>query len=105
MGESRDDIIRRIEAEQAAINPVPAYDARRRRRVWWFGAAMLPVTVALAALIGIPLGWPPLLWVATGVGATLGTFYLVYVFMAERDDGMIQRAIQDAIADTPAQDE
>jgi len=96
MGESREDIIRRVEAEQAAINPVPAYTTRRRR-VWLLGAAMLPATIALAAAIGIPLGWLPLLWIATGVGATLGTFYLIYVLMAERDDGAIQRAIDEAL--------
>ena len=46
--------------------------------------------------IGAPLGWSPFLWIATGLGISLGVFYIAYVILAERDDGRIQRELDEA---------
>ncbi len=47
-------------------------------------------------IVARPLGWPPSLWIATGLALSLGVFYIVYVILAERDDGRIQRELDDA---------
>ncbi len=47
-------------------------------------------------IVARPLDWPPPLWIATGLALSLGVFYIVYVILAERDDGRIQRELDDA---------
>jgi hypothetical protein len=39
-----------------------------------------------------------LLWVWVGLGISLGVFYVAYVIFAERDDGVIQRELDEARA-------
>ncbi len=72
------------------------YTRTARRRVWMLGAIMVPVSLLIGWLIGAPLGWPPLLWIVRGLALSLGVFYIVYVILTERDDGRIQRELDDA---------
>ena len=67
-----------------------------RRRVWVLGAIMVPVSLVIGWAIGAPLGWSPFLWIASGLGISLGVFYIAYVILAERDDGRIQRDLDEA---------
>lgn len=94
--ESRDEILARIAAEQEGLHPNPEYSRTAKRRVWVLGLVMLPVSLLIGWAIGVPLGWSPLLWIAAGVGISLGVFYVVYVILAERDDGKIQRDMDEA---------
>lgn len=94
--ESRDQILARVLAEQDGLHPDAGYSRTARRRVWLLGAVMVPVSVLIGWAIGAPLGWSPFLWVATGLGISLGVFYIAYVILAERDDGRIQRELDDA---------
>ena len=93
--ESREELVARIEAEQEGYHPAPAYEKGARVQVWVLGAIMVPVSLLIGFAIGYPLGWSPFLWIAAGLGISLGVFYLVYVVLAERDDGRIQRELDD----------
>lgn len=93
--ESREDIVARVEQEQEGYHPAVGYGKGQRVQVWVLGAIMVPVSILIGFAIGYPLGWSPFLWVATGLGISLGVFYLVYVVLAERDDGRIQREIDE----------
>jgi len=94
--ESRDEIVARVAAEQHGLHPNPEYTHSAKRRVWALGAIMVPVSLLIAWAIGAPLGWSPFLWIAAGLGISLGVFYIAYVILAERDDGRIQRELDDA---------
>ncbi|MEO2057312.1 MAG: hypothetical protein ABGX38_00455 [Thermoleophilia bacterium] len=94
--ESREQIVARISAEQEGLHPTPGYTRTARRRVWVLGAIMVPVSLLIGWAIGTPLGWSPFLWVASGLGISLGVFYIAYVILAERDDGRIQRDLEEA---------
>lgn len=94
--ESREQIVARISAEQEGLHPTPEYTRTARRRVWVLGAIMVPVSLLIGWAIGTPLGWSPFLWVASGLGISLGVFYIAYVILAERDDGRIQRDLDEA---------
>lgn len=94
--ESRDEILSRIEAEQEGLHPNPEYTRTAKKRVWVLGLIMVPVSLLIGWAIGAPLGWSPFLWIATGLGISLGVFYVVYVILAERDDGRIQRDLDEA---------
>lgn len=96
MGESRDEIVARVTAEQEGLHPNPEYTRTAKRRVWILGAIMVPVSLLIGFAIGAPLGWSPFLWIATGLGISLGVFYVAYVVLAERDDGRIQRELDEA---------
>ncbi len=94
--ESREEIVARVAAEQEGLHPNPEYTRTAKRRVWVLGAIMVPVSLLIGWAIGTPLGWPPLLWIAAGAGISLGVFYIAYVILAERDDGRIQRELDEA---------
>lgn len=94
--ESRDEIVARIAAEQQGLHPNPEYTRTARRRVWILGLIMVPISLLIGWAIGAPLGWSPFLWIATGLGISLGVFYIAYVILAERDDGRIQRELDEA---------
>ena len=94
--ESREQIVARISAQQEGLHPTPEYTHTARRRVWVLGAIMVPVSLLIGWAIGTPLGWSPFLWVASGLGISLGVFYIAYVILAERDDGRIQRDLDEA---------
>lgn len=94
--ESRDEIVARVAAEQQGLHPNPEYTRTAKRRVWILGAIMVPVSLLIGWAIGTPLGWSPFLWIAAGLGISLGVFYIAYVILAERDDGRIQRELDDA---------
>ena len=94
--ESREEIVARVAAEQEGLHPNPEYNRTAKRRVWVLGAIMVPVSLLIGWAIGTPLGWPPVLWIATGLGISLGVFYIAYVILAERDDGRIQRELDEA---------
>ena len=94
--ESRDEIVARIAAEQEGLHPNPEYTRTARRRVWVLGLIMVPISLVIGWAIGAPLGWSPFLWMATGLGMSLGVFYIAYVILAERDDGRIQRELDEA---------
>jgi len=94
--ETRAQIVARISAEQEGLHPTPEYTRSARRRVWVLGAIMVPVSLLIGWAIGAPLGWSPFLWVASGLGISLGVFYVAYVILAERDDGRIQRELDEA---------
>jgi hypothetical protein len=94
--ESRDEIVARIAAEQEGLHPNPEYTRTARRRVWVLGLIMVPISLLIGWAIGAPLGWSPFLWIATGLGISLGVFYIAYVILAERDDGRIQRELDEA---------
>ena len=94
--ENREQIVARISAQQEGLHPTPEYTRTARRRVWVLGAIMVPVSLLIGWAIGTPLGWSPFLWVASGLGISLGVFYIAYVILAERDDGRIQRDLDEA---------
>jgi hypothetical protein len=94
--ETRDELLARVTSEQEGLHPNAEYTRSARKRVWVLGLIMLPVSVLIGWAIGAPLGWSPFLWIATGVGISLGVFYVVYVILAERDDGRIQRDLNAA---------
>ncbi|MFM9019389.1 MAG: hypothetical protein ACKORG_08100 [Actinomycetota bacterium] len=94
--ESRDEIVARVAAEQQGLHPNPEYTHTAKRRVWILGAIMVPVSLLIGWAIGAPLGWSPFLWIAAGLGISLGVFYIAYVILAERDDGRIQRELDEA---------
>ncbi len=94
--ESREQIVSRVAAEQEGLHPDPGYTRTARKRLWVLGVTIVPVSVLLGWVIGAPLGWSPFLWIATGLGIGLGVFCVAYVILAERDDGRIQREIDDA---------
>ena len=94
--ESRDEIVARVAAEQEGLHPNPEYTRTAKRRVWILGAIMVPVSLLIGWAIGTPLGWSPYLWIAAGLGISLGVFYIAYVILAERDDGRIQRELDEA---------
>ena len=94
--ESRDEIVARVAAEQEGLHPNPEYTRTAKRRVWVLGAIMVPVSLLIGWAIGTPLGWSPYLWIAAGLGISLGVFYIAYVILAERDDGRIQRELDEA---------
>ena len=94
--ESREQIVARIAAEQEGLHPNPEYTRTARRRVWILGLIMVPISLIIGWAIGTPLGWSPFLWIATGLGISLGVFYVAYVILAERDDGRIQRELDEA---------
>jgi hypothetical protein len=94
--ETRAQIVARVSAEQEGLHPTPEYTRSARRRVWVLGAIMVPVSLLIGWAIGAPLGWSPFLWVASGLGISLGVFYVAYVILAERDDGRIQRELDEA---------
>ena len=94
--ESREQIVARIAAEQEGLDPNPEYTRTARRRVWILGLIMVPISLIIGWAIGTPLGWSPFLWIATGLGISLGVFYVAYVILAERDDGRIQRELDEA---------
>lgn len=94
--ESRDEIVARVAAEQEGLHPNPEYTRTAKRRVWVLGAIMVPVSLLIGWAIGAPLGWSPYLWIAAGLGISLGVFYIAYVILAERDDGRIQRELDEA---------
>ena len=96
--ESREQIVARIEAEQHGLHPNPEYSRTARRRLWVIGGTMVPISLLIGWLIGLALDWPVLLWVWVGLGISLGVFYVAYVIFAERDDGVIQRELDDARA-------
>lgn len=94
--ESRDEIVARVASEQEGLHPNPEYTRTARRRVWILGLIMVPISLLIGWAIGAPLGWSPFLWIATGLGISLGVFYIAYVILAERDDGRIQRELDEA---------
>jgi hypothetical protein len=94
--ETRDELIARISAEQHGFHPNPEYTRTAKRRVWILGLIMVPVSLLIGWAIGTPLGWSPFLWIASGLGISLGVFYIAYVVLAERDDGQIQREVAEA---------
>lgn len=94
--ESRDEIVARIAAEQEGLHPNPEYNRTARKRLWVLGLIMVPISLLIGWAIGTPLGWSPFLWIATGLGISLGVFYIAYVILAERDDGRIQRELDEA---------
>lgn len=94
--DSRDEIVARVAAEQQGLHPNPEYTHTAKRRVWILGAIMVPVSLLIGWAIGTPLGWSPFLWIAAGLGISLGVFYIAYVILAERDDGRIQRELDEA---------
>ena len=94
--ESREEIVARVAAEQEGLHPNPEYTRTAKRRVWVLGAIMVPVSLLIGWAIGAPLGWSPFLWIAAGLGISLGVFYIAYVILAERDDGRIQRDLDEA---------
>ena len=94
--ESREEIVARVAAEQEGLHPNPEYTRTAKRRVWVLGAIMVPVSLLIGWAIGTPLGWSPFLWIAAGLGISLGVFYIAYVILAERDDGRIQRDLDEA---------
>jgi len=94
--ESREQIVARLVAEQEGLQSHLKYTRTARRRVWILGAIMVPASLLIGWLIGAPLDWSPPLWIATGLALSLGVFYIVYVILAERDDGRIQRELDDA---------
>lgn len=94
--ETRDEIVARIAAQQEGLHPSPAYSHVARRRLWVLGITMVPASLLVGWLIGLALDWPVLLWVACGLGISLGVFYVGYVVLAERDDGRIQRELDQA---------
>jgi hypothetical protein len=94
--ESRDELLARVTAEQEGLHPNPEYTRTAKKRVWVLGLIMVPVSLLIGWAIGAPLGWSPFLWIATGLGISLGVFYVVYVILAERDDGRIQRDLDEA---------
>ncbi len=94
--ESREELLARVTAEQEGLHPSPEYTRTAKKRVWVLGLIMVPVSLLIGWAIGAPLGWSPFLWIATGLGISLGVFYVVYVILAERDDGRIQRDLDEA---------
>ena len=94
--ESREELLARVTAEQEGLHPSPEYTSTAKKRVWVLGLIMVPVSLLIGWAIGAPLGWSPFLWIATGLGISLGVFYVVYVILAERDDGRIQRDLDEA---------
>ena len=100
--ESRDQIVARVEAEQQGLHPNPEYSRTARRRLWVIGVTMVPISLLIGWVIGIALDWPVLLWVWVGLGISLGVFYVAYVIFAERDDGVIQRELDQARAQRDA---
>ena len=100
--ESRDEIVARVEAEQQGLHPNPEYSRTARRRLWIIGLTMVPISLVIGWLIGLALDWPVLLWVWVGLGISLGVFYVAYVIFAERDDGVIQRELDEARAQREA---
>ena len=100
--ESREQIVARIEAEQQGLHPNPEYSRTARRRLWVIGGTMVPISLLIGWIIGIALDWPVLRWVWVGLGISLGVFYGAYVIFAERDDGVIQRELDEARAQRDA---
>jgi len=100
--ETREQIVARIETEQHGLHPNPEYSATARRRLWVVGLTMVPISLLIGWAIGIVLDWPVLLWVWVGLGISLGVFYVAYVIFAERDDGVIQRELDEARAQRDA---
>ena len=94
--QTREEIVARVTAEQEGLHPNPEYTRTAKRRVWILGAIMVPLSLLIGFAIGAPLGWSPFLWIATGLGISLGVFYVAYVVLAERDDGRIQRELDEA---------
>ena len=96
--ESREQIVARVAAQQEGLHPNPEYSQVARRRLWVIGLPMVPFSLVIGWLIGLALDWPVLLWVWVGLGISLGVFYVAYVIFAERDDGVIQRELDEARA-------
>ena len=94
--ETREEIVARVAAEQEGLHPNPEYTRTAKRRVWVLGLIMVPLSLLIGWAIGTPLGWSPFLWIAAGLGISLGVFYIAYVILAERDDGRIQRELDEA---------
>lgn len=94
--ETREQIVARVAAEQEGLHPNPEYTRTAKRRVWVLGLIMVPLSLVIGWAIGTPLGWSPFLWIAAGLGISLGVFYIAYVILAERDDGRIQRELDEA---------
>ncbi len=88
----------RVAAQQEGLHPNPEYSQVARRRLWVIGLTMVPFSLVIGWLIGLALDWPVLLWVWVGLGISLGVFYVAYVIFAERDDGVIQRELDEARA-------
>ncbi|MSO44186.1 MAG: hypothetical protein EXQ74_02575 [Thermoleophilia bacterium] len=91
--ETRAQIVPRVAAEQEGLHPHPEYTHTARRRAGVLGGVMVPVSLLIGWAIGVPLGWPPLLWISCGLGISLGVVYVVYVIIAERDDDRIPREL------------
>lgn len=93
-GETREQIVARVEREQSALHPVPVYGRRSMRRVKIYLASIVPVGLVLGWLSGVLFGWSPAEWIGFGVGLWLALGYIGYVLLAERDDGRIQRDVR-----------
>ena len=93
--ETREELLARVAREQEALHPMPAYSARSKRRLRVYLIAIFPVSFALAAALGLVLDRPPLEWIGYGFGLLLAFFYIGYVLITERDDGLIQRSTRE----------
>lgn len=92
--ETREAIIARVTREQDALNPVPVYTARSKRRLRLCLPLCPPVAFVLTWLLSRVTGWTPREWVGFAIGLSIALAYLVYLIVAERDDGRINRATQ-----------
>lgn len=93
--ETREEMIARVVREQEALNPVPLYTARSKRRLRLGLPLCPPVAFVLSWALSRATGWTTTEWVGFSAGLSIALAYLVYLFVAERDDGRINRATRD----------
>lgn len=101
--ETREEILARVQREQERLSPMPEYSARSKRRLRIYLALCVPVSVVVSWVLSLLVGWTPIEWVGFAVGLTLVLAYLGYLFIAERDDGRIDRGTRALVRD-PADD-
>jgi hypothetical protein len=93
-GESREELVARVVAEQQALHPTPVYSARSKRLLRAYLVAIWPIGIGLGWVAGLGFGWSLMEWLGFGVGLVLALAYIGYVLLAERDDGRIQREVR-----------
>lgn len=95
--ETREELVARVAAEQAALHPMPVYSERSKRRLRIYLVLIWPNSFVAAALFGAFLGWSPLEWMGFAVGLVLALAYIGYVLITERDDGRIHRSTREVL--------
>jgi hypothetical protein len=93
--ETREELIARIEREQAALHPAPVYSEAAKRRVRRSLYAAWPVGLAVGIALMWAVGWRWIEGIGFGVALAVALWYIGLVLLTERDDGRIQRRVRE----------